>query len=65
MDPTRAVRPLKPSIHLLKSFISAGTLTDHTLLWQTVIHVVFLVSAVSIAFIDRLLQVPSKHGGAH
>jgi uncharacterized protein (TIGR00645 family) len=53
------------SIHLLKSFISAGTLTEHTLLWQTVIHVVFLVSAVSIAFIDRLLQVPSKPGGAH
>jgi len=53
------------SIHLLKSFISAGTLTEHTLLWQTVIHVVFLVSAVSIAFIDRLLQVPSKPGDAH
>ena len=52
------------SIHLLKSFISAGTLTNHTLMWQTVIHVVFLVSAVSIAFIDRLLHV-SKNGQAH
>jgi uncharacterized protein (TIGR00645 family) len=52
------------SIHLLKSFISAGTLTTHTLMWQTVIHVVFLVSAVSIAIIDRLLQ-PSKNGRAH
>ena len=51
------------SIHLLKSFISAGTLTNHTLMWQTVIHVVFLVSAVSIAFIDRLLV--SKNGQAH
>jgi uncharacterized protein (TIGR00645 family) len=54
------------SIHLLKSFISAGTLTEHTLMWQTIIHVVFLVSAVAIAFIDRLLQVPAKSGsGAH
>ena len=51
------------SIHLLKSFISAGTLTEHTLLWQTVIHVVFLVSAVSIALIDRLLLVPARPGG--
>jgi uncharacterized protein (TIGR00645 family) len=64
------------SIHLLKSFISAGTLSHHTLLWQTVIHVVFLVSAVAIALIDRLMIVaPAKHkpgnnpggstGGAH
>ena len=48
------------SIHLLKSFISAATLTDHTLLWQTIIHVVFLLSAVSIAFIDRLLLPGSR-----
>jgi uncharacterized protein (TIGR00645 family) len=44
------------SIHLLKSFISAGTLTDKTLLWQTVIHCVFLVSAIAIAYIDRLMS---------
>ena len=56
------------SIHLLKSFISAGTLTQHTLMWQTVIHVVFLVSAVAIALIDRLLQPPARGStgnGAH
>ena len=43
------------SIHLLKSFISAGTLSDKTLLWQTAIHGMFLVSAVAIALIDRLM----------
>jgi uncharacterized protein (TIGR00645 family) len=43
------------SIHLLKVFISAGTLPEQTMLWQTVIHVVFLVSAVAIAFIDRIM----------
>jgi len=57
------------SIHLLKSFISAGTLTDKTLLWQTVIHGMFLLSAVAIALIDRLMLVPhaakSKSGGGH
>ena len=57
------------SIHLLKSFISAGTLTTHTMLWQTVIHVVFLLSAIAIAAIDRLMShvsaKPGKGGGAH
>jgi len=58
------------SIHLLKSFIAAGTLSEHTLLWQTVIHVVFLVSALAIALIDRLMVSPAaraksgERGGA-
>jgi uncharacterized protein (TIGR00645 family) len=43
------------SIHLLKVFISAGTLPERTILWQTVIHVVFLFSAVAIAIIDRIM----------
>ncbi len=51
------------SIHLLKTFISVGTLSDKTLLWQTVIHCVFLVSAIAIAAIDRLMTggQTSKH----
>ena len=44
------------SIHLLKVFISAGSLPEKTLLWQTVIHVVFLVSALAIAVIDRTMN---------
>jgi uncharacterized protein (TIGR00645 family) len=48
------------SIHLLKTFISAGTLSDKTLLWQSVIHVIFLLSALAIAYIDRLMS----HGTA-
>ena len=46
------------SIHLLKSFISAGTLSDKTLLWQTIIHGMFLLSAIAIALIDRLMAQP-------
>jgi uncharacterized protein (TIGR00645 family) len=57
------------SIHLLKTFISAGTLTTHTMLWQTVIHMVFLLSAIAIAAIDRLMShapaKPAKGPGAH
>ena len=53
------------SIHLLKVFISAGTLPEKTLLWQTVIHVVFLISAIAIALIDRMMgTAPSAKGKA-
>ena len=43
------------SIHLLKSFINAANLTEHTLLWQVVIHVVFLVSALAMAMVDKMM----------
>lgn len=52
------------SVHLLKVFISAGSLPEKTLLWQTIIHVVFLVSAIAIALIDRIMSGtgrPSQH----
>jgi uncharacterized protein (TIGR00645 family) len=48
------------SIHLLKVFISAGSLPERTILWQTVIHVVFLVSAIAIALIDRIMVSSAK-----
>ncbi|MEP7157432.1 MAG: TIGR00645 family protein [Betaproteobacteria bacterium] len=44
------------SIHLLKSFINAEKLSDHTLMWQTVIHLAFIISALSIAWIDRIMD---------
>jgi uncharacterized membrane protein YqhA len=31
-------------------------MTDKAMLWQTIIHVTFIVSAVCIAWIDRLLS---------
>ena len=43
------------SIHLLKTFINAGAYDTKVLLWQTVIHVAFLLSAMAIAMTDRLL----------
>ncbi|RZI81135.1 MAG: TIGR00645 family protein [Rubrivivax sp.] len=46
------------SIHLLKTFINAANYTDKVLIAQTVIHVVFLLSAIAIALTDKLLQPP-------
>ncbi len=48
------------SIHLLKTFINAASYSEKVLLWQTLIHVVFLFSAVAIALTDRLMA-PSEH----
>jgi uncharacterized protein (TIGR00645 family) len=47
------------SIHLLKTFINAQQYSDKVLLWQTVIHIAFLFSALAIALADRLMT-PSK-----
>jgi len=43
------------SIHLLKTFINAANTDSKTLIAQTGIHVVFLVSALAIAMTDRIL----------
>jgi uncharacterized protein (TIGR00645 family) len=43
------------SIHLLKTFINAANYTDKVLLWQTVIHIAFLFSALAIALADRAM----------
>ena len=43
------------SIHLLKTFINAENYTEKVLLWQTLIHIAFLFSALAIAMADRLM----------
>jgi uncharacterized protein (TIGR00645 family) len=48
------------SIHLLKTFINAEDYPDKVLLWQTVIHVAFLLSALAIAYTDKLLTDAQK-----
>src|SRR5688572_25984707 len=42
------------SIHLLKTFINADKLEPQMMLWQVIIHSLFVLSAVALAFIDRL-----------
>jgi uncharacterized protein (TIGR00645 family) len=48
------------SIHLLKTFINAANYTEKVLLWQTLIHVAFLFSALAIALADRLMLPANK-----
>jgi len=48
------------SIHLLKTFINAANYSEKVLMWQTIIHVAFLLSAMAIAFTDRLLHHPGN-----
>jgi len=49
------------SIHLLKTFINVTNYSQHTVMWQTIIHGLFLLSALALAQIDRLMQPPSGH----
>ena len=49
------------SIHLLKTFINAGNYQDKVLLWQTLIHIAFLLSALAIALVDRLMAPSPDH----
>ena len=48
------------SIHLLKTFINAANYTDKVLMWQTLIHIAFLVSALAIAMADRIMHPPGS-----
>jgi len=52
------------SIHLLKTFINAGSYDSKVLIAQTVIHIAFLLSAMAIAYTDRITTMThndSKH----
>jgi uncharacterized protein (TIGR00645 family) len=42
------------SIHLLKTFINAMNLEQQMMLWQVVIHLTFVLSAIALAWIDRI-----------
>jgi uncharacterized protein (TIGR00645 family) len=55
------------SIHLLRTFIEAGTLgtpnarfSEAGVMWQTIIHGLFIVSALGIALVDKL-STPAGH----
>ena len=48
------------SIHLLKTFIEAANLSEKTMLWQVVIHMTFVLSAIAMAYTNRLME-PKAH----
>jgi len=52
------------SIHLLKTFINAAHLDDRVIIAQVGIHLAFLVSAIAIAWTDKMMTgtlLMSKH----
>lgn len=49
------------SIHLLKTFINATEMDNDTMMWQTLIHLAFVFSALAIAYTERLLHQPVRH----
>jgi uncharacterized protein (TIGR00645 family) len=65
------------SIHLLRTFIEAGNLggagrttnyTEAGVMWQTVIHGLFILSAIGIAIVDRIsnsTEAQARHDAGH
>jgi uncharacterized protein (TIGR00645 family) len=54
------------SIHRLKTFINAANYDEKTLLWQTVIHIAFLLSALAIAWTENLtMRAHAAQSAAH
>jgi uncharacterized protein (TIGR00645 family) len=55
------------SIHLLGTFIKADYVSEKQILWQVVIHLAFVVSALAIASVDRLMGTgsPPKYPARH
>ncbi|MBE7940047.1 MULTISPECIES: YqhA family protein [Ramlibacter] len=53
------------SIHLLKTFINADNYSDKVLIAQTAIHITFLLSAMAIAYTDRLMTGTAAQAGGH
>ena len=51
------------SIHLLQVFLNVPTYTQTQVMWFTIIHLAFVVSAVFLAIIDRISKKPAKDKG--
>jgi len=53
------------SIHLLKTFINAKAYDEKTLMYQTIIHVTFLFSALAIAVTDYVMEKATSEAKRH
>jgi len=53
------------SIHLLKTFIDAAQRDSQTIIAQVAIHFAFLLSALAMAWTDKLIAHPPASGRAH
>jgi uncharacterized protein (TIGR00645 family) len=53
------------SIHLLKTFINSAHLTDREIMWQVIIHLTFVFSALMMAFTDKVMNATLQLGKKH
>jgi len=52
------------SIHLLQVFLNAAQYSSIQIMWLTIMHMAFVVSAIFLAFIDKVMSETKKdkHG---
>lgn len=43
------------SIHMLQTFVNASNMPEKTMMWQLFLHLGFLISAVAMAYTDKIL----------
>jgi uncharacterized protein (TIGR00645 family) len=49
------------SIHLLQIFLNANQYSDTTLMWYTIIHLTFVVSAVMLGWLEKIMATTKAH----
>jgi uncharacterized protein (TIGR00645 family) len=53
------------SIHLLQVFLNAGTMDTTRVMWLTIVHMAFVISALLLAYIDRVMAMTKKEKDGH
>ena len=48
------------SIHLLQIFLNVPKYTDNQIMWYTILHLTFILSALFLALIDKISKKPGK-----
>ena len=48
------------SIHLLQVFLNAAQYAESKIMWLTIMHMAFVVSAFFLAYIDRIMSITKK-----
>lgn len=51
------------SIHLLQVFLNVGSYDTTRIMWLTIVHMAFVVSALMLAYIDRVMSMTKKGKG--
>lgn len=51
------------SIHLLQIFLNADKYTDSKIMWLTIVHMAFVISALLLAYIDKVMTSTKKDKG--